>query len=122
MMPAWRANHRAVDTAVALHRPHLADPFELMRRLGGREVAAMAGAIVAARMERTPVILDGYVVCAAAAILHALDPSRSTIASPPMFQRKAPMRRCCDGSARNRCSISACDSAKAPVRRSPSAS
>jgi nicotinate-nucleotide--dimethylbenzimidazole phosphoribosyltransferase len=65
----------AVTAAVALHKPHLGDPLELMRRLGGREIAAMAGAIVAARMQNIPVILDGYVVCAAAAILHALDPA-----------------------------------------------
>jgi nicotinate-nucleotide--dimethylbenzimidazole phosphoribosyltransferase len=65
----------AVARAVALHRAHLGDPFEVLRRLGGREIAAMAGAIMAARMERVPVILDGYVVCAAAAILHAQDPS-----------------------------------------------
>jgi nicotinate-nucleotide--dimethylbenzimidazole phosphoribosyltransferase len=65
----------AVRRAVALHKNHLNDPFEVLRRLGGREVAAMAGAILAARMERTPVLLDGYVVCAAAAILHALNPA-----------------------------------------------
>ncbi len=65
----------AVSRAVALHRDHLDDPFEVLRRLGGREIAAMVGAILAARMERTPVLLDGYVVCAAAAILHAIDPA-----------------------------------------------
>ena len=65
----------AVRRAVALHQEHLDDPFEVLRRLGGREIAAMAGAILAARMEHTPVLLDGYVVCAAAAILHALDPA-----------------------------------------------
>ncbi|VFU10891.1 Nicotinate-nucleotide--dimethylbenzimidazole phosphoribosyltransferase (fragment) [Methylocella tundrae] len=64
----------AVKAAVALHGPFLDDPLELMRRLGGREIAAMAGAIVAARMQNIPVVLDGYVACAAAAILHALDP------------------------------------------------
>ncbi len=64
----------AVERAVALHKEHLSDPLELLRRLGGREIAAMAGAILAARMERIPVLLDGYVVCAAAAVLHALDP------------------------------------------------
>ncbi len=64
----------AVEKAVRLHGDHLKDPLEVMRRLGGREIAAIAGAIMAARMERIPVILDGYVVCAAAAILHALDP------------------------------------------------
>ena len=63
----------AVEAAVALHKPHLQDPLEVLRRLGGREIAAISGAIMAARMERVPVVLDGYVVCAAAAILHALD-------------------------------------------------
>lgn len=63
----------AVERAVALHRAHLDDPFEIMRRVGGREIAAIAGAILAARIERVPVVLDGYVVCAAAALLHALD-------------------------------------------------
>ena len=64
-----------VEQALALHRDHLGDPLEVLRRLGGREVAAMVGAILAARIERVPVILDGYVVCAAAAVLQALDPA-----------------------------------------------
>ena len=64
-----------VDEALALHRDHLGDPLEVLRRLGGREVAAMVGAILAARIERIPVILDGYVVCAAAAVLHAIEPA-----------------------------------------------
>lgn len=65
----------AVERAVALNQGHLSDPLEIMRRLGGREIAALAGAIMAARMERIPVVLDGYVVTAAAALLHALDPA-----------------------------------------------
>ena len=65
----------AVQRAVELNKGHLGDPLEVMRRLGGREIVAMAGAIMAARMERIPVILDGYVVCAAAALLHALNPA-----------------------------------------------
>ena len=64
----------AVEAAVALHTGATNDPLELLRRLGGREVAAIAGAILAARTQRVPVILDGYVVCAAAAVLHALAP------------------------------------------------
>ena len=65
----------AVARAVALHKDHLKDPLEVLRRLGGREIAAMAGAILAARLQRVPVVLDGFVVCSAAAILHALDPA-----------------------------------------------
>ncbi|NIA68097.1 nicotinate-nucleotide--dimethylbenzimidazole phosphoribosyltransferase [Pelagibius litoralis] len=65
---------RLIDQAVALHRDGLDDPLEVLRRLGGRELAAIAGAILAARMARTPVLLDGYACTAAAAVLHALDP------------------------------------------------
>lgn len=65
----------AVRRAVALHRSQTADPLEVLRRLGGRELAAMAGAILAARLQRVPVLLDGYVATAAAAILHAVTPN-----------------------------------------------
>lgn len=64
----------AVQAAVKLHENHLRDPLELLRRLGGREVAAIAGAILAARVEKIPVVIDGYVVTAAAAVLHAINP------------------------------------------------
>jgi len=62
----------AVRRAVALHRNHLGDPLEVLRRLGGREIAAMTGAILAARTQRIPVLIDGYVATAAAAILFAM--------------------------------------------------
>ena len=65
----------AIRRAVKLHHDHLKDPLEVLRRLGGRELAAMAGAILAARMERVPVLIDGYVATAAAAILFAMDPT-----------------------------------------------
>ena len=65
----------AIEAAMECHKGHLDDPLEMLRRLGGREVAAIVGAILAARIQRVPVVLDGYVVTAAAAILHALDQS-----------------------------------------------
>ncbi len=62
----------AVEAALATHRAHLGDPLEILRRLGGREFAAIAGAIIAARMEKVPVLLDGHAAIAAAAVLQAL--------------------------------------------------
>lgn len=47
----------------------LGDGLGVLRCLGGRELAAMAGAIARARVERIPVILDGFICCAAAACL-----------------------------------------------------
>lgn len=57
----------AVAQGVALHGSD--DPLEVLRCLGGREIAAMAGAIAAARHHRIPVILDGFICSAAAAVL-----------------------------------------------------
>jgi len=57
-----------VDRGVALHQ---GDALNALRCLGGRELAAIVGAIARARMERIPVILDGFICTAAAATLEA---------------------------------------------------
>jgi nicotinate-nucleotide--dimethylbenzimidazole phosphoribosyltransferase len=69
--------HKAavVGRGLARHAEAQGQPLEILRRLGGREIAAMAGAILAARERRIPVLLDGFVAGAAAAILQALEPS-----------------------------------------------
>ncbi len=59
---------RVVAEGVALHGQS-GDGLEILRRLGGREIAAMAGAIAAARVLRIPVILDGFICSSAAACL-----------------------------------------------------
>ncbi len=65
---------RVVAAGVARHLPGARDGLDILARLGGREIAAMAGAIAAARMRRIPVILDGFICCAAAACLQRTDP------------------------------------------------
>jgi nicotinate-nucleotide--dimethylbenzimidazole phosphoribosyltransferase len=70
---AYAAKVAAVAAGVAANRDALADPLHVLRCLGGQELAAIAGAVLAARLARIPVLLDGYTCCAAAAVLHALD-------------------------------------------------
>jgi len=60
----------AIDAGLALHRTGA--PLEIAARLGGRELAAIAGAVLAARVLHIPVLLDGFVCTAAAAPLAAL--------------------------------------------------
>ena len=69
-----RRKREVVDAGLACHGEALADPLEVLRRLGGRELAAMAGAILAARHYRIPVILDGFISTAAASVLEAAVP------------------------------------------------
>ena len=60
--------------AVELHRGHMSNPLEALQRLGGRELAACVGAIIAARHQGIPVILDGFATAVAAGVIHAIDP------------------------------------------------
>jgi len=64
-------SHKAavIAGAVKFHKPGIKDGLDILCRLGGRELAAIAGAIVAARLKRVPVLLDGYVCTSAAAVL-----------------------------------------------------
>ena len=61
----------AIEKGLARHRG--LDAMATLAALGGREQAALCGAILAARTARIPVILDGFICTAAAAVLHAVD-------------------------------------------------
>ncbi len=60
---------RVVADGLARHAAVLDDPLQVLRCLGGRELAAMAGAMARARVLRIPVILDGFICSAAASVL-----------------------------------------------------
>jgi len=62
-----------VTAGVARNKPEMTDPFEVLRTVGGNELAAIVGAILAARLARVPVVLDGFACTAAAAVLFAVD-------------------------------------------------
>jgi nicotinate-nucleotide--dimethylbenzimidazole phosphoribosyltransferase len=70
---ALEKKREVVAAAVARHGT-VREPFEVLRSLGGLEFSAMTGAILAARMGRVPVVLDGFCAGAAAAVLYAADP------------------------------------------------
>ena len=61
-----RHKTRVIERAVAHHRPHANDALEPLRRVGGLEVAALAGAYIAAAQNGLPVLVDGYISTAAA--------------------------------------------------------
>jgi nicotinate-nucleotide--dimethylbenzimidazole phosphoribosyltransferase len=64
-----------IDEALAHHQAAIArrDPLALLAALGGEEFCAIAGAVLAARMGRIPVLLDGFACTVAASVLQALD-------------------------------------------------
>lgn len=69
-----KRKQETVEMALRLHGSASANPLEALRRLGGRELAAIAGACLEGRRRRIPVILDGYVSTVAAAVWAQLEP------------------------------------------------
>ena len=65
---------RVIDAGLDRHAACLGDPLLIAMALGGRELAAILGATLAARRHGIPVLLDGFVCTAAAAPLARLRP------------------------------------------------
>jgi nicotinate-nucleotide--dimethylbenzimidazole phosphoribosyltransferase len=72
---AGLARKRAViEAALDFHRGILADPLRVAASIGGRELTAIAGSVLAARSRRIPVLLDGFVATSAVLPLARLAP------------------------------------------------
>lgn len=63
-----------IQRALALHGEHAGSPLELLRRLGGFEIAAMAGAYVTAAQVGVPVLVDGFISSVSALVAEHLCP------------------------------------------------
>ncbi|OZG28377.1 nicotinate-nucleotide--dimethylbenzimidazole phosphoribosyltransferase [Williamsia sp. 1138] len=70
----WIRKTGAVRDGMRRGRPHARVPLELLRTVAGAEIAAMAGFLAQAALRRTPVILDGLVVTAAALVANDMAP------------------------------------------------
>jgi nicotinate-nucleotide--dimethylbenzimidazole phosphoribosyltransferase len=86
----------AIDAGLTRHRTHHADPLAASMIFGGRELAAILGATLAARRHRIPVLLDGFVATAAAAPLARLNPSALDHAQVAHCSAEAGHRGLCD--------------------------
>jgi nicotinate-nucleotide--dimethylbenzimidazole phosphoribosyltransferase len=63
---AWERKAVAVERALAVHRPDAQDGLDVLAKVGGFEIAGLAGVMLAGAAHRIPVILDGFIAGAAA--------------------------------------------------------
>ncbi len=68
----WSRKTAAIRDGMRRARKVLRDPVELLQTVGGADLAAMAGFLAQAAVRRTPVVLDGVVVAAAALVAEDL--------------------------------------------------
>ncbi|RMF15773.1 MAG: nicotinate-nucleotide--dimethylbenzimidazole phosphoribosyltransferase [Candidatus Dadabacteria bacterium] len=66
---------QAVSTALERHAVASVHPLELLRRVGGFEIAALTGVTLAAAAARVPVVVDGFITAAAALVATRIAPS-----------------------------------------------
>ncbi|WP_339614832.1 nicotinate-nucleotide--dimethylbenzimidazole phosphoribosyltransferase [uncultured Gilvimarinus sp.] len=64
-----------IGKALKLHRDQLTNPAAILQRLGGFEIAALVGAYIGSAQQGVPVLVDGFISTAAAAIAVALQPT-----------------------------------------------
>ena len=113
---------RALEAALTRHEFTLVDPLYVAMALGGRELAAIMGAVLAARIHRVPVLLDGFVCTAAAAPWSVRPRAPWTTPASPIALPKPAMPPSPPPWANNRSWTSASASAKPPAPPSPSPS
>jgi nicotinate-nucleotide--dimethylbenzimidazole phosphoribosyltransferase len=65
---------RAIELAIAVNAPDAADPLDVLAKVGGFEIAFLAGVALGSAASGVPVVLDGYPTTAAAMIAAALAP------------------------------------------------
>ncbi len=80
----WAGRGTGVDDGGLLRKQQVIDqglavntsraPLDVLAAFGGFEIAAMAGSMARARKIRIPVVLDGFICCAAALVLHKINP------------------------------------------------
>jgi nicotinate-nucleotide--dimethylbenzimidazole phosphoribosyltransferase len=87
-MPVWEVTHRGtgiseialankirvIELGLAVNRPDPSDPLDVLTKVGGLEIAAIAGLVLGCAANRIPVVIDGFISTAGALIAAELHP------------------------------------------------
>ncbi len=63
-----------IEKAIALNKPQAKDAIDVLSKVGGFEIAGLAGVVLASAYKRVPVVMDGFISSAAALIAYAIEP------------------------------------------------
>ncbi len=78
----------AICRAIEVNRPDPADPIDLLAKLGGFEIAAMAGAFLGGMSHRMPIVIDGVISAVAALIALRIAPEAGAFMLPSHMSRE----------------------------------
>lgn len=78
----WRQKIDVIERSLAFHMPDANDPIDVLCKVGGLEIGAIAGVVLAAAALHMPVIIDGVISTAGAALAVALCPAAKAFIIP----------------------------------------
>jgi nicotinate-nucleotide--dimethylbenzimidazole phosphoribosyltransferase len=70
----WARKVAAIEQGLRLNQPDPDDPLDVLSKVGGFEIGAMAGTMLGAAAHRVPMVLDGYISCCAALLAMRMNP------------------------------------------------
>ncbi len=71
---AWKNKVQVIKDSIAVNGPDPADPLDVLSKVGGAEIAGIAGLIIGAAANRIPVVVDGFISTAGALIAYVIEP------------------------------------------------
>jgi len=71
---AFKNKVRVIEDAIKINKPNPKDPLDVLAKLGGAEIAGIAGIVLGAAANRIPVVIDGFISTAGALIACELEP------------------------------------------------
>ena len=71
---AWKNKVQVIKDAIAVNTPDPSDPMDVLSKVGGTEIAGIAGLILGAAANKVPVIIDGFISTAGALIAYLIEP------------------------------------------------
>lgn len=86
----------AIERALQINQPDAADPIDVLARLGGFEIAGMAGAFIGGAKYRTPIIIDGVISAVAALTAARVCPEARDFMLPSHMSREPAALRIMD--------------------------
>ncbi len=71
---AWKNKVQVIKDSIAVNKPDKNDPVDVLSKIGGAEIAGIAGLIIGAAANKIPVVIDGFISTAGALIAYLIEP------------------------------------------------
>ncbi|MEN8262764.1 MAG: nicotinate-nucleotide--dimethylbenzimidazole phosphoribosyltransferase [Nitrospirota bacterium] len=71
---AWKNKVEVIKDSIKVNNPDTSDPIDVLAKLGGAEIAGIAGLIIGAAANKVPVVVDGFISTAGALIAYLIEP------------------------------------------------